>query len=201
MSKATYSRVGVRNVVIAFLTEGTDTETIAPAYSEVEDGVETIEITVANKNADPDIQYADDVESDVMYPDPEVTIGLNVKELPLALQAKMLGHTVDANGVMVEKAGDQPPYLALGFKSEKRNRKDRYVWYLKGRAQPLEETYRTKEGTTITRQTDKVNITFIKRTNDGALSYKVDEDNPLFAMAKAAFFDAPYVSVAADPAP
>lgn len=191
----TYSRVGVREVVIALLTPETDTASVAPGYEEVSTPVETIEIVVSNNNAEPDVQYADDIESDVLYPDPEVNVTVETKELPLATQAKLLGREIDSKGVMVEKAGDQPPYFAMGFKSHKRNGKDRYVWFLKGRAKPMEETYRTMEGATITRQTDKLEIAFIKRTYDGHVSYKVDEDDPAFATAKATFFDAPYVSV------
>lgn len=197
----TYSRVGLRNVVFAVMEDGTDLEGSAPTYGTVKASVEAIDVQISHNNADPDVQYADDVESDVLYPDPEIKMTLEVKELPLADQATMLGHTIDSKGVMVEKADPKPPYLAMGFKSKKRNGKDRYVWYLKGRAAPLEETYHTEEGKTITRQTDKVVLTFIKRTFDSHVSYKVDEDNPSFADAKATFFDAPYVSVPAAPGP
>ena len=51
--------------------------------------------------------------------------------------------------------------------SEKANGKYRYVWLFKVRAKPVTESYATKEGTTITRQTGEVEWTAIKRTSDG----------------------------------
>jgi phi13 family phage major tail protein len=96
-------------------------------------------------------------------------------------------------GVMVKKATDSPPYFAMGFKSKSRKTgRDMYVWLLKGRAKPISQTFKTQEGKTITRQTDKVEITFIKRTKDGEYQYVVNSDDTLFATVAATFFDAPY---------
>jgi hypothetical protein len=50
------------------------------------------------------------------------------------------------------------------------------VWYYKCRAKPMDETFHTKEGSTITRQQDKLEITAIKRTYDNYVSVKVDSD-------------------------
>jgi len=40
----------------------------------------------------------------------------------------------------------------------------------------MDETFHTKEGSTITRQQDKLEITAIKRTYDNYVSVKVDSD-------------------------
>ena len=48
-----------------------------------------------------------------MYGDPEIKASLETKELPLSLRAWLLGHAVDANGVMVERNDD---LFAMGFK-------------------------------------------------------------------------------------
>jgi phi13 family phage major tail protein len=186
----TYSREGLRGVVFVPLT--TDTESTLTYGTKKTDVVEAINLELVPQSVDPDVQYAEDVESDVLYPDPEVIGTLELKELPLATQAWMLGHTVADNGVMIKKAGDTPPYFAMGFKSKSRKTgRDYYCWLLKGRAKPISQTFRTKEGKTITRQTDKVEITFIKRTHDGEYQYVVNSDDALFAASAATFFDAP----------
>jgi len=175
---ATSSRIGLRDVKIAWLTANTDTTTVPAAYTlESTSTLEAIDAQISRGTADPDVQYADDIESDVLYPDPEITITLEVKEVPLALQKLLFGQgAVDGNGVYKYESGKTPPYFALGFKSAKRNGTDRFVWYYKCRAKPMDETFHTKEGGTITRQQDKLEITAIKRTYDNYVSVKVDSD-------------------------
>ena len=175
---ATSSRIGLRDVKIAWLDEDTDTATVAAAYTlELNSTLEAIDAQISRGTADPDVQYADDIESDVLYPDPEITISLEVKEVPLALQRLLFGQGAeDSNDVYKFESGKTPPYFALGFKSAKRSGADRYVWYYKCRAKPMDETFHTKEGGTITRQQDKLEITAIKRTYDNYVSCKVDSD-------------------------
>lgn len=175
---ATSSRIGLRDVKIAWLDADTDTTTVPAAYTlESTSTLEAIDAQISRGTADPDVQYADDIESDVLYPDPEITITLEVKEVPLPLQKLLFGQgAVDANGVYKYESGKTPPYFALGFKSAKRSGADRFVWYYKCRAKPMDETFHTKEGGTITRQQDKLEITAIKRTYDNYVSVKVDSD-------------------------
>ncbi len=192
---ATSSRIGLRDVKIAWLTDATDTATVAAAYTLESTALEAIDAQISRGTADPDVQYADDIESDVLYPDPEITISLEVKEVPLALQKLLFGQgNVDGNDVYTYKSGMTPPYFALGFKSAKRSGADRYVWYYKCRAKPMDETFHTKEGGTITRQQDKLEITAIKRTYDNFVSVKVDSD-AVGAPNAATFFGGVYVSI------
>lgn len=100
----------------------------------------------------------------------------------------LLGNAVDDNGVLVRTATDKPPYFAVGFKSEKSNGKYRFVWLYKVRAKPVTETYATKEGTSITRQTGEVEWTAIKRTSDGRYQAVADEGENGFTAEKAAAF-------------
>lgn len=180
---ATSSRIGLRDVKIAWLDDDTDTKAVPAAYTlESTSLIEAIKANMSRKNADPDVQYADDIESDVLYPDPEIDITVEAKEIPLALQQKMFAQAAkDANGVYSFESGKAPVYFALGFKSAKRDGSDRWVWYYKCRATPIDETYRTKEGAKVTRQTDSLKITAIKRIYDEYVSAKVDsntEDGP-----------------------
>jgi len=169
---ATYSRVGLRDVIFWKLKTDTATTLTYESAAETET-VDAIDVSISHANADPDILYADDIENDVLYPDTELTVTLEVKELPLSLQAKLLGNLVGTKNEIVEVAGATPPYYAMGFKSAKRDGNDRYVWLVKGRAQPLDEQFHTKEKTP-TRQNDTISLTFIKRTKDDVFKYVYD---------------------------
>ena len=158
------STVGLKNMVIAPLTVDTE-ETLT--YGDLQLVAGAIEATITPDNADPDIQYADDIEFDVLYPDPELTFGNNI----------------DDNGVLIRTSTDKPPYFAVGFKSEKSNGKFRFVWLYKVRAKPLTENYATKEGTTINRQTGEVEWTAIKRTHDSRYQAVADEGENGFTAA------------------
>ncbi len=179
------STVGLKNVVIAPLTEDTDT---SHTYGELQLVAGAIEATITPDNTDPDIQYADDIEFDVLYPDPELTFSTSMADVPLAIQEMIFGNQIDDNGVLVRTASDRLPYFAVGFKSEKSDGAFRYVWLYKVRAKPMTESYKTKEGKTITRQNGSVEWTAIKRTHDGRYQAVADEGQNGFDASKAATF-------------
>ena len=179
------STVGLKNLVIAILSEDSES---ALTYDTIQKVIGAIDATITPGNAEANIQYADDVEMDVIYPDPEITVAFTLTDLPLPIQAQILGAKIDDNGVLVRSAGDKPPYIAIGFKAEKTDGTFRYVWILKARAKPITESYKTKEGATIERQTGKVEFTAIKRTHDGQHQYVADEGVNGFDAAKAATF-------------
>ena len=184
------STVGLKNMVIAPLTVDTE-ETLT--YGDLQLVAGAIEATITPDNADPDIQYADDIEFDVLYPDPELTFTTKMAESPLAIQEKIFGNEIDDNGVLIRTSTDKPPYFAVGFKSEKSNGKFRYVWLYKVRAKPLTENYATKEGTTINRQTGEVEWTAIKRTHDSRYQAVADEgENGFTAESGATFLSSVY---------
>lgn len=179
------STIGLKNFVLAELL--TDTET-AHTYGSLQLVAGAIDAQIAPDNAEPEVQYYDDIEGDVLTPDPSVKLTLEMADLPLAIQEKILANQMDDNGVLVRTAGDKPPYFAFGFMSEKGNKTYRYVWLYKGRAAPMTEAYHTKEGKTLTRQTGKVELTFIKRTHDGRYQVVADEGQNGFTAEKAATF-------------
>ena len=174
------STVGLKNMVIAPLTVDTE-ETLT--YGDLQLVAGAIEATITPDNADPDVQFCDDVEFDVLYPDPELTFTTKMADIPLAIQEKIFGNQIDDNGVLIRTSTDKPPYFAVGFKSEKSNGKFRYVWLYKVRAKPLTENYATKEGTTINRQTGEVEWTAIKRTHDSRYQAVADEGENGFTAA------------------
>ena len=182
---AVSSTVGLKNMVIAPVTEDTETST---TYGDLQRVAGAIEATITPENNDPDIQYFDDVEGDVLYPDPELTFKTKLADLPLIVQEMIFSNKIDDNGVLIRTANDKPGYFAVGFMSEKANGTYRYVWLFKVRAKPVTETYATKEGTSITRQTGEVEWTAIKRTSDGRYQAVADEGENGFTADKAAAF-------------
>ena len=182
---AVSSTVGLKNMVIAPVTADTETAT---TYGDLQRVDGAIEATITPENNDPDIQYFDDVEGDVLYPDPELTFKTKLADLPLIVQEMIFSNKIDDNGVLIRTANDKPGYFAVGFMSEKANGTYRYVWLFKVRAKPVTETYATKEGTSITRQTGEVEWTAIKRTSDGRYQSVADEGENGFTAEKAAAF-------------
>ncbi len=179
------STIGLKNVVIAPLT--TDDES-AHAYGELQAVAGAIEATITPENSEPNVQYADDIEFDVLYPDPKLTFKLKMADIPLSIQEMILANVIDDNGVLIRTAQDRPPYFAVGFKSEKSDGNYRYVWLYKCRATPMTETFSTKEGDTVTRQTGEVSFTAIKRTHDGHYQAVADEGVGGFTAAKGETF-------------
>lgn len=184
-SPAVSSTIGLKDVVIAGLTADTTTEV---TYGAIQAVAGAIEATVTPDNADPNIQYADDIEYDVLYPDPNVSFKTKMADIPLAIQEMIFNNKIDDNGVLVRNANDKPKYFAVGFRSEKANGKYRYVWLYKVRAKPVTESYATKEGTTLNRQTGEIEWTGIKRTHDGNYQVVADEGENGFDAAKGATF-------------
>ena len=182
---AVSSTVGLKNMVIAPVTADTETST---TYGDLQRVAGAIEATITPENNDPDIQFFDDVEGDVLYPDPELTFKTKLADLPLIVQEMIFSNKIDDNGVLIRTANDKPGYFAVGFMSEKANGTYRYVWLFKVRAKPVTDTYATKEGTSITRQTGEVEWTAIKRTSDGRYQAVADEGENGFTAEKAAAF-------------
>ena len=179
------STVGLKNVVIAPLTTDTE-ETLT--YGELQLMAGAIEASITPESADPDVQYADDIEFDVLYPDPQLAFKTKMADIPLLIQEMIFGNKVDDNGVLIRTASDKPPYFAVGFKSEKTNGSYRYVWLFKVRAKPVTENYATREGTSVTHQTGEVEWVAIKRTHDGRYQAVADEGENGFTAEKGASF-------------
>ena len=179
------STVGLKNMVLAPLVEDTE-ETLT--YGDLQLVAGAIEASITPSTTDPEVQFADDVEFDVLYPDPELSFKTKMADFPLAVQEKIFGNRIDDNGVLIRSSTDKPPYYAVGFMSEKSNGKYRYVWLFKVRATPLTENYATKEGTKLTRQTGEVEWTALKRTHDGQYQAVADEGENGFTAEKAATF-------------
>lgn len=126
---AVSSTVGLKNMVIAPIISDTEEET---TYGELQKVAGAIEASITPENNDPDVQYYDDVEGDVLYPDQELSFKTKLADLPLLIQEMIFSNAIDDNGVLIRTASDKPGYFAVGFMSEKSNGTYRYVWLYKG---------------------------------------------------------------------
>lgn len=97
------STVGLKNVVLAPLVEDTE-ETLT--YGELQLVAGAIEASITPENADPDVQYYDDIEGDVLYADPELAFKTKMADLPLIIQEMIFGNKIDDNGVLIRSSTD-----------------------------------------------------------------------------------------------
>mgnify|MGYP002733411657 FL=1 len=102
-SPAVASTVGLKNMVIAPLS--TDTES-GHTYGDRQLIAGAIDASITPQNADPNVQYADDIEFSVLYPDPELSFKTKMADIPLAIQEQIFGNEIDNNGVLVRTVSD-----------------------------------------------------------------------------------------------
>jgi len=94
----------------------------------------------------------------------QITLEINVADLPLDVQAAWLGHSKEG-GVLKRCASDIPPWLAIGFRSLKSNGKYRYTWLNKGKFSLPEQANETR-GDSVNFQTPTIQGSFVKRDCD-----------------------------------
>ena len=111
---AVSSTVGLKNMVIAPVTADTETAT---TYGDLQRVAGAIEATITPENNDPDIQYFDDVEGDVLYPDPELTFKTKLADLPLIVQEMIFSNKIDDNGVLIRTAALKTLSNQEGYKT------------------------------------------------------------------------------------
>ena len=183
------STIGLKNLVGALITEDKDggQTTYGPVFKIA--GV--IDAQITPDETDSDVQYAEDVEWDAVPADGAYTVEIETAGINPAMMAKLQGHKLDNKGGVIVATGDEAPYLALGFKSAISGAEGgyRYVWIFKCRAEAFGQTYHSKEGNKVIRQTAKLKFKSIARTSDGKKQYVLDN-------AEETFFDAPVNPVA-----
>jgi phi13 family phage major tail protein len=167
--------IGLRDVHYALLIE--DPVTGTPSY---ETPVKVIGAITANINPNSSTAtlFYDDGPGDTAATMGEITLELNLADIPLDIQAVWLGHEY-VGGILKRKGGDTPPWLAIGFRSLKSNGAYRYMWLNKGKFSIPEEDYATK-GDSVEFATPTITGSFVKRDNDDEWERTTDEDAPGF---------------------
>jgi phi13 family phage major tail protein len=142
-----------------------------------------------NPNVNTQELYADDQLWESVSALGKIEVEIETADLPLQTRAKVLGNKYE-NGVLIENKDDVPPYLALGFKSLRKGGKYRYVWLLKGVAQPMGEDFTTKKDN-VEHKTPVIRFTFMPRVFDGEWKHTADEDSSEFTSADTWFDTVP----------
>ena len=103
-----------------------------------------------------------------------IELELNVADIPLNIQAVLLGHSISA-GIMERASTSTPPWVAIGFKALKSNGNYRYVWLYKGKFKEPELNHETKDDS-VNFQTLTIVGHFVKRDFDNKWMKQADED-------------------------
>ena len=186
--------IGLRNLVYAKMLTDPAYGTGQATYEAPKPIAGAISANV-NPNASTETLFADDGPFESATTIGQIEVELNVADLPLEVQAELLGHTYQ-NGVLIRKAGDVPPWVAIGFKSLKSNGKFRYTWLAKGKFTIPEQNNQTK-GDSIEFQTPTIVGSFVKRECDDEWERHIDEDDANFTTTMAQnWFNNPYGTAA-----
>lgn len=166
--------VGIKNLHYAIMT-AEDTASTAPTYGTVKAGAVgmliSAEVSVESNSAK---LYADNGVYDMANSLGDITVNLETAELPLSVQADLLGHTY-ASGVMTSNKDDAAPYVALMFEYTKANGKSRWVKLYKGKfSEPTENGHTAEENTEF--QTPSISGVFAPLKNNGNWKKTADED-------------------------
>jgi len=165
-------QVGLKNLYYAVLTkdDATGVSYLAPVKI-----AGAINAKISPKS-NTEVLYADDGPDETATALGEIDVEFEAKDISLTDQAALLGHSI-VGGVMLKKATDVAPYVALGFMSKKSNGQYRYIWLTKGMFALPDQEYATGEDKPKF-QTPKLKGTFVKRTYDDLWQRIADEDHP-----------------------
>jgi phi13 family phage major tail protein len=109
--------------------------------------------------------YADDGPAETNSSLGPTEVSLNTSDLPLDVQADLLGNTLNANGELVKSSEDKAPYVAIMFRSLRSDDAYQYEKLLKGRFREPESTNNTK-GESVEYSTPTIVSTFVRRDYD-----------------------------------
>lgn len=117
------STIGLDSLYYATITETDGEET----YGTPEALSKAIKAEMSAEVAEA-ILYADDAAAEVVKEFKQGKISLNVQELGATKAAALLGSTVDSKGVLVSRAEDVAPPVAIGFRARKSTGDYVYYW-------------------------------------------------------------------------
>lgn len=168
------AQVGLKNLHYAVMATE-DTASSAATYGTMKELLVGKLVSVnVEANVEENSIYADDMKYETASQLTDVTLSVDVAEIPLEAQAELLGHTI-SNGVMDAKADDVAPYVGVAFEFTKANGKKRFVKLYKGKFQEVNEAGETK-GNSINFQTKALQATFLPLKNTKLWKKTADEE-------------------------
>jgi len=115
-----------------------------------------------------------------------ITIAVDTNKVFAETRAEIMGNTI-VDGIVIEKAGDQPPDIAVGYEVEQLGGTKEQVWLLKGKAQPGNQTIQQSTDN-LNFSTDSTTINFIPRESDSQIRFFGDTANTDYTAAQATAF-------------
>ena len=149
------AQIGLKNLYYAVMTIGTNGAESYGTPKKIGEAV-SVDIQPSTEKA---ALYGDDMAVATDTAMKEVTVKIEVTDIPLEDQAALLGHTY-SNGQLEASMSDVAPYVALLFESKKHNVGIRCVKLLKGKFAPTQETINTK-GERVEYQVPSLEGTFV----------------------------------------
>lgn len=183
------AETGVKKLVYAIMTDET-----LETYGAVKAAPPLLNIKVAPKSDSAKL-YADNDVAEIETALGDVPVDIEVQEMPLTVQADILGHALDIEtGQLVYNTNDKAPYTAIGYQRTKANGKNRFVWLHKIKFEEISEESKTKEDKPKF-NTPKISGTAMANKN-GVWKTVADEDTKGSAIV--GFLDAVPGTTAAD---
>ncbi len=174
------NRINVKNLVYAVLTSDDHTAT---TYGDIKPISPAMQIQLTPTVSSGTL-YGDGVKQEEISKLTGMTLVMDVNKVPIDARAEINGNTYE-NGVLVEKATDQAPYIAIGYIVEQTENTAEYIWLLKGKAQPYASTVQ-QSTENINYSTDSITVNFIPRDSDGEIRRFGDSADNEFTTAMAA---------------
>jgi phi13 family phage major tail protein len=128
-----------------------------------------------NPNSSSATLFADDGPYDSAATIGNISLELNLADIPATISAELLGHTYQG-GMLTKRSTDTPPYVAVGYRSLKSNGYYRYTWLYKGKFTDGETDNATK-GDSIEYKTPTITGAFVKRDYDDVWQTEADSDD------------------------
>ena len=121
------------------------------------------------------VLYGDGVQQENISKLNGIALVVDVNKINIEDRSAILGNKYE-NGVIHERAGDEAPYIAVGYKVEQTNKKVELIWLLKGRAQPTNSSVQ-QSTENFNFSTDSITVNFIPRDSEKELRFFADSAN------------------------
>ncbi len=106
----------------------------------------------------------------------DIELSVNIVDLTNAQQADLLGQTIATEGGVFATSDDIAPYIALLYKANKSNGKNKYGILYKGKMELPDDSAKGQEGK-VDFQTPEMKATFQSTIFNSMWKYNVDEDD------------------------
>lgn len=151
-------------------------------YGEVKEFGEAMEMGITASVATGQL-YGNGVIQDASSRLTGMTASYSTTKIPVEVIADIYNYKV-TDGILQVEAGKQADYIAIGYEVEQTSGKNEYVWLLKGRPRPMNETIKQSEAN-IQYSTDSIEVDFVQRKSDKMLKYFADAAHPDFTEKQA----------------